>query len=78
MQREGHCMTANMPDTAGPSMTAFVVTNKPILKPLFRALPMRHNRKNITSEATEVDMIIGYVNDLLDFGLNQLWTHTAP
>ena len=73
MQREGHCMSAKMPDNAGPNMTAFVTANRPSLKRLFRALPIEHNSKSIASETTEAVMITCNVNDLLDVELKLLW-----
>ena len=57
-------MSANMPDNAGPSMTAFVTANRPSLKRLFHALPIEHNSKSIASETTEDVMITCNVNDL--------------
>ena len=66
-------MSANMPDNAGPSMTAFVTANRPSLKPLFRALPIEHDSKSIVSETTEAVMITCNVNSLLDVELKWLW-----
>ena len=66
MQREGHCMSAIIPDSAGPSMTALVTINRPSPKRLFRALPRKHNRRNVSNRTTDVAMVLPKVKDLLD------------